>query len=58
MTHNDGRIFNLTVAEFKAFKRAVQVLCRIGLTGNVAIQILLDARDAEMENRRRFKSCG
>lgn len=58
MDFNDETMLRMTVAEFKAFKRSIQILCRMGLTYRAAIDILITARKQEMTNRERFKSCG
>ncbi len=41
-----------TVAEFKAFKRAVRVLCMSGVHYDAAVDILLSARHTRDEQRR------
>jgi len=40
----DYRLLDLTVAEFKAMKKAVQILCRAGMTRHQAVELLISAR--------------
>jgi len=47
-----------TVAEFKAFKRAVRVLCMSGVHYDAAVDILLTARlKRDDERRERRDKC-
>ena len=43
---------SFTVAEFKAFKRAVRVLCMAGMSYDVAVDMLLRVRAERDEQRR------
>jgi len=43
MNYNDEFMLSLTVAQFKAFKRGVQLLCRAGITYSKAVEILVNA---------------
>lgn len=47
---------SFTVAEFRAFKKAVRVLCMAGISHDTAVDILLRARTERDEARsaRRF----
>ena len=49
-------ILRMSVSEFKAFKRAIQIMCRMGLMYSVAVDILLSAYQQERENRNKWKS--
>ena len=44
MTYENECILRMNVTEFKAFKRAVAVMCRLGLSYSKAVDILLQAR--------------
>jgi len=43
MKYNDEFILSLTVAQFKAFKRSIQMLCRAGVTYSKAVEIMINA---------------
>ena len=50
MNHDCSVLARFTLAEFRAFKRAVAVLVRSGVAYDDAVNLLVDARD----NRKRW----
>jgi len=54
--HKVDVLVSMTVSEFRSFKKAMQVLCRAGMSSDEASNILLDRFQVNRNNRMEFEA--